>query len=91
MGIGLRWRRSEEATQGCSRELPGAEPILKGLPSRVSLVANELVGGSPSHLDLCVCVCVCVCVCISGLSILFHRSVFLFLCHYHTILITVAL
>ena len=62
VGIGLRWRRSEEATQGCSRELPGAEPILKGLPSRVSLVANELVGGSPSHLDLCVCVCVCVCV-----------------------------
>lgn len=61
VGIGLRTcRRSEEATQGCSRELPGAEPILKGLPSRVSPVANELVGGSPSHLDLCVCVKVCV-------------------------------
>ena len=28
---------------------------------------------------------------ISGLSILFHWSIFLFLCHYHTILITVAL
>ena len=28
---------------------------------------------------------------ISGLSILFHRSIFLFLCQYHTILMTVAL
>ena len=28
---------------------------------------------------------------ISGLSILFHRSIFLFLCHYHTVLMTVAL
>ena len=28
---------------------------------------------------------------ISGLSILFHWSIFLFLCHYHTVLITVAL
>ena len=28
---------------------------------------------------------------ISGLSILFHWSIFLFLCHYHTVLMTVAL
>ena len=28
---------------------------------------------------------------ISGLSILFHESIFLFLCQYHTFLITVAL
>ena len=32
-----------------------------------------------------------VCVFISGLSILFHWSIFLFLCHYHTVLMTVAL
>ena len=28
---------------------------------------------------------------ISGLSVLFYWSVFLFLCHYHTVLMTVAL
>ena len=28
---------------------------------------------------------------ISGLSTLFHWSIFLFLCHYHTVLMTVAL
>ena len=34
--------------------------------------------------------CLCLCGSISGLSILFHWSICLFLCQYHTVLITVA-
>ena len=35
--------------------------------------------------------CPCVCGSISGLSILFHWSLFLFLCQYHSVLMTVAI
>lgn len=52
---GQRLRTWKEIKRGGrSRYLPSAEPILKGLPGRVSLLANELVRGSPCHLDMCV-------------------------------------
>lgn len=70
-GTDLRtWARITRAAHGCNTALPGPEPLPKGLPGRVSLVADKLAGGGPFHLGKtmawCVCVCACLWLCVCG-------------------------